>query len=209
MRFVIAGTGRSGTKWCATTLRVAGIYCGHEQMFSPEMLFHLDGPLPRHRHFAGDASFCAVPFLSRLDSFRRVLVVRHPLACAASWIRAGGLLRGGHRPGVSYRLAHDHPDVLDADDEQEATLRYWLGWNRRGVEHADRVAPIEDLDGSELLRLCGYSEPAWEPFPLGPVNATRPGSTAELDRWPDRLPSGLVDDVRAFAVELGYSEETL
>ncbi len=41
---IITGTGRSGTKWCATALRMGGILCGHEQVFDtanlPSMVEH-------------------------------------------------------------------------------------------------------------------------------------------------------------------------
>lgn len=74
-RFVIVGTGRSGTGYIAALLRAGGIRCGHEGWWSP-----LDRRRPR---LQGDASWCATFELDDYDG-RIFHQIRDPLATMRS-----------------------------------------------------------------------------------------------------------------------------
>lgn len=196
MRFVITGTGRSGTKWCATVLRVAGIACGHEQVFTT-------ANLSTHASASwgvlqGDSSLAAVPHLGRLDC-RRVLVVRHPLDVAASFARVGGFLVGNQPAGLLRYLHRQHPSIFVRPDEVSAAVAYWTEWNRTAVEHADRVVLLEDLTPDLLYETVGV-EPAWPPYPIARMNV---GPTGDRPQWDD-LSDDLRDSAQALAAEFGY-----
>src|ERR1035441_10724198 len=75
VRFVIVGTGRSGTKYASELFSQLGIPCGHESFFDPGHA--------AQDNLAGDASFGVVPFLNKFSGvvFHQV---RHPLSVLSS-----------------------------------------------------------------------------------------------------------------------------
>ena len=103
MRFVVVGTGRSGTGYIASLFNAAGLRCGHEDVYNVQagvrdvwVKTHRPTPLRemrarlgeerrrRRARFDGDASWMAVP---RLPHFRGAafLQVRDPLAVVSSF----------------------------------------------------------------------------------------------------------------------------
>lgn len=199
-RFVIAGTGRSGTKWCATALRVAGVLCGHEQVFCTEQLVDM-GPQTWH-DFEGDASLAAVPFLDRHDDCRRVLVVRHPLDVAASFLHVGPFTHGSQPRGLLAYLERRLPTVLDAENEVTAALQYWVLWNQMALAVVDEVARLEDLDLPRLLGLV-KRDGRWPLYPFDrPVNASAARSLGDEDLI--EIHPALLGHVEELARELGY-----
>lgn len=75
LKFVIAGTGRSGSGYISRVLDLCGLSCGHENVFNPGM--YTSGG--RHS-LLGDSSWLVVPWLRSLPN--AVIVfnqVRHPL----------------------------------------------------------------------------------------------------------------------------------
>jgi hypothetical protein len=166
-RFVITGTGRSGTKWCATALRCAGVYCGHEQVFATAMMPNHDPP--RWGDFEGDSSLAAVPYLIDLPDVIRVLVVRDPFSVVSGFLKAGPFIAGSQPAGMIEYLDQRFPGIRQSKTEAEGALRYWLAWNRTAVQNADVVLRLEDLTVDMLLKAIGR-EPRWHPYPLGPIN---------------------------------------
>lgn len=200
MRFVVAGTGRSGTKWCATVLRVAGHACGHEQVFMTGRLARAPDWDSRWADgWDGDSSLAAVPFLPRLQHLTRLLVVRHPLTFAGSICRVGPLLERSQPEGLHAYLDDAYPWIADAPDDVAAAIDYWIAWNRAALPHVDRVARIEDLHSFLLLDLLGL-HPRWHTFPLPPVNV---GPSGDDPTWDDLDPAR-ADAARTLADELGY-----
>lgn len=80
-RFVIVGTGRSGSGYISRVLTAAGIRCGHEEWWNPTNV--------RTPDLVGDSSWCAVPALPAIVD-RGVIVlhqVRHPLKVVSSFAK--------------------------------------------------------------------------------------------------------------------------
>ena len=76
-KFVVTGTGRSGSGWISLVLRNAGVLCGHEQVYNPFGVcwkrWVKDEP-----EWHADSSWLALPHLDKFDGpvFQ---LVRHPL----------------------------------------------------------------------------------------------------------------------------------
>lgn len=174
---LIGGTGRSGTKWCAAVLRVAGYECGHEDTYPPRELDEwVIG-------FAEYEASCALPaYFEHIDYDRKVLVVRHPYSFAGSWVRNGPPT--GIVEYVSERFG------IRAFDPIRWALEYWEQWNRMGAEHADEIVRLEDLDADRLLAVCGLPW-RWTPMPVPAVGESDAGSAR--GPWPP------------FATEMGYN----
>lgn len=199
-RFIITGTGRSGTKWCATALRCAGIYCGHEQVFSTALL-PVYGTPRWPDEMEGDSSLAAVPYLKHYDDMTRVLVVRDPFSVVSGFLKAGPFLAGSQPAGLTEYVDKRHPEIRQSRTEAEAALRYWLAWNRTAVEHADVVLRIEDLTVDVLLKAVGR-EPRWHTYPLGPINQSP--SYARGYFRADDIPDALFREAIEEASNFGY-----
>ena len=229
MRFVLTGTGRSGTGYTAALLTAAGLPCGHERYFraSPavgevavprdDRLGALRRPIGRVRESArrrripdmGDASWMAVPRLHRFSGLR-ILQVRHPMKVVRSFVVTDLFSpQSPYRAQRNYALRFFAPTldpVLDA-------MRWWVHWNEWAMRHTEICFPLERLDRRVLARLIeciGIDQPeARAELALSAtrrsVNSTveRGGRTPAL-RWSD-LPRGpALDRLESLAVDLGY-----
>lgn len=113
--YLITGTGRCGTVYCAKFLTAAGIPCGHEAVFdyqgfavalkrlngdaplalsdASQMRVHPDGSITRLATYVdleqlrADSSYLAAPFLDheRLKDTQVIHVVRHPVSVIQSF----------------------------------------------------------------------------------------------------------------------------
>lgn len=199
-RFLITGTGRSGTKWCATALRCAGIYCGHEQVFATAMLPNHNPP--RWTSLQGDASLAAMPYMAELPDVTKVLVVRHPLAFVSSMLKVGPFLTGSQPAGLVEYIDATFPDVMASENEVEAALRFWLHWNQTARQHCDSWLRLEDLTVPKLLEAVG-SKALWHSYPLGLINQAANFAQGVFDIIGE--PGDLVAEVEEFAGTLGYN----
>lgn len=201
-RFIVAGTGRSGTKWCATALRVAGLLCGHEQVFTTAQLVRNDPP--RWRQFAGDSSLAATPLLHRYPQMTRILVVRHPYDFAQSWLFNGSFLANGAPADLTRFVGRRFPEVLSAANDTEATLLYWCVWNETALAHVNEVLPLEQLDLPTLLAATKHRH-RWPLYPFSGVKVNYSGAGRLAPSSLRNVPSDTLDRTVALANTLGYS----
>ena len=195
-RVVITGTGRCGTKWCATVLRLAGHFCGHEQVYSTHMLPSMREP--DWWRYEADSSLAAVPYLAEMPrDIHRVLVVRHPFDYTRSVVGAGPFLERSQPAGLIEYVTREHPEVMRADNDKQAALRFWVAWNTAGLRHVDAVLPIEHTAPETLLAVCGL-EPRWTMFPFLDRVGTGPGCDISL------LDGDIPEGLPPLASRLGY-----
>lgn len=230
MRFVVTGTGRSGTGFAAALFNNAGVPCGHESVFGPERGLRdpCIGRMPRRplrragvhlrrlsaewrvrrTELEGDASWMAVPRLSR---FRGAvfLQVRDPLEVVSSFQGTRFFMPEQHgQAQTRFAMAFYDPcgdPVVDA-------MRWWVLWNARAEAHATLTYRLEDLDAAlfgQILELAGVTATRSAPQALEltsrDVNsgASR-GHAMPLLTWAD-LPSGPDKDALAEAsARYGY-----
>lgn len=171
MRFVVTGTGRSGTGYASTVFTTAGIRCGHEEWFNYRAGVRDLQAMPRNRRvsrlaspalrvrrrrlpIAGDASWMAVP---RLPGFRGTvfLQLRHPLKVIQSLVDMRFFTDAARY--VPYRrFAAMYFDIL-GDDLLDA-MRWWVEWNAAAASYADLTYQVERIDAelfSSMLEMVG------------------------------------------------------
>jgi hypothetical protein len=151
-RFLVVGSGRSGTQYASKLFTELGIPCGHETLFR---LTSASG-----QTLVGDASFGAVAYL---DEFQGIILhqVRHPLRVLRS-ILATGFFDRPDKYLFYYQLIES---VLPQIDQRKSSLHkamyYIVEWNRLCEQAATMCWRIEDLDAETLSRassLIGYAK---------------------------------------------------
>jgi hypothetical protein len=151
-RFLVVGSGRSGTQYASRLFTDLGIPCGHEALFH---LTPASGEI-----LVGDASFGAVAYLYE---FQGIILhqVRHPLRVLRS-ILATAFFDSPDRYLFYYRLIES---VLPQIDQRKSSLQkamyYIAEWNRLCEQAAAMSWRIEDLDAETLSRassLIGYAK---------------------------------------------------
>ncbi len=204
LRFVVVGSGRSGTAYAAAVFCRLGIPCGHEAVFGWG-----HPPDPR---LLGDSSFCAAPFLGWFSGvvFHQV---RHPLAVLQSVVATGFF----HDPGpyVPHLALVERflPDLGRATTPIEKAIRFVLGWNLMCEPHAHLRWQVETLAPSTLraaARLLGEErslDQCADALAAVPTDLNRL-ETRGLRRvvlgWEDLPAAGSTDDLVALAKRYGY-----
>jgi hypothetical protein len=200
-RFVITGTGRCGTQWCARVLKAAGANVTWEHTFdAPQML----GAPWAWGEAIGEVSFRAVPRLPELraEGTLVVVVIREPLACARSWLRIGQFQNAR---GISVSLRYLCPWVLAQPTPAARAVAYWVAWNRAALPNADEVLRTEQLDEKELCKLVGLRCRPARPVPRFDtvrehVAASLPDGIqlpADADVTWESIPAWLADEAQA------------
>lgn len=169
MKMVVTGTGRSGTGWCAAILNSAGVFAGHENVFTPKTaraLTYIDW-----YGYHADCSWLAVPRLP-LMNVRAALVVRNPLDVVASMAHMGF----GVDPHVNQftQVAADAGMTPDLD----GWLRFWVTWNTRALPLVEAVFTLDQLLKNPMT-LTRWAGAKYEPHEVGVVNDRAEWKTAE------------------------------
>lgn len=230
MRFVVTGTGRSGTGYAAHLFTAAGLPCGHEAAFTDKpawgetaapragFVARAKEPLGRLREnrrrdsltLAGDASWMAVPRLAEFHG-PTFLQTRHPIPVIRSFVGT----RFFSDPTVAgaqhrYAAAFMRPtgnDVVDA-------MRWWVLWNQMAEKSATRWWQVEELDAvllTDLLIDLDVDDPgerAHRAFAQVPHNVNSGASRGDHpgDLTWDDLPDGEdKDELEAVAARFGYA----
>lgn len=212
-KFLITGTGRSGTLFVSTALTYGGVKTGHEDVYTSEGMSSWD-------EYEGDASWFATPLIktghaSRPESL--IHVTRHPSRVIAS----------RYEVGLSPEI--DHPILelwkpelclpLDADETMDPVDRFnwacdlWCQLVDAAETISDATFQLEELHRYEvamdLLDIIGH--PGADPSPFWRVTDTvNHKEEWHRTRWhlPDYLPwCTLPSRVRSRAEALGYGEE--
>lgn len=202
-RFVITGTGRSGTGYLATAFRYMRIRCGHEEMFTP-------AGRQANPFIRGDASWMAVPYLDRFTGY--VLhVVREPLATINSFLGIhffdDSETTEDRKPYQDFSREHA-PDVWAHETPVERAMAWYVDWNRRIEPYAHMRVRVEDVTGDDLHDLVRYSGAFHAPWEISNLLGQVPTDVNTRPRaglsWDD-LPDGeLKDDLGRMAKEYGY-----
>lgn len=159
-RFVIVGTGRSGTRYCAELFRSCGIRCGHQDVFRHEHTLGMATPV--WWNFDGDSSFEAVPMLEGItkDGVIAVLVVRHPLEVVQSWLSLGvfkDTMSQTHSLFFQVLEAR-FPEVMSEPTPVARAARYYLTWNAAASRYSSAVIALSHLRSDVLFRLVNRLE---------------------------------------------------
>lgn len=195
-RFVILGTGRSGSGYISRVLTAAGIPCGHESWWNPHGR--------RQRGLVGDSSWCALALIDWNKYTGNIFhQVRHPLDVISSYV---------HRQSFTSPFAQLKLPLL-ADDPSGDPLRYgcriWLDLNRRSTELTKTWWRVEDVDAqlvSQIATTVGAAHGNIEAAIQSVPNSYNSHGTSRRLSWND-LPRDLVGKIEAAAQYYGYSRD--
>lgn len=192
-RFVVTGTGRSGTGYFAAVMSAVGTGCGHETIFRP------GGPVDWH-DLRGDSSWMAAPFL---EEFRRqhpggkvLHLLRNPLDVVNSLVGIGFFDDDQKEAHGEYRaFAEMHcPHAFLPLDPIERAVTFVIDWNTRIEPWADLRVKVEDLTPAAVqVALAEFGSEPQLPFiekqmAKVPTNVnSRPRASLTWDDMPQRL----------------------
>jgi len=141
--FLIAGTGRSGSRWISHIFSALGFECGHERIFNPWMATRDTGRV-------GDSAFECVPFLDECKTLNPDLKVflqtRNPLGYIHSILGTGGFEKvvGYNSPHAEFQLGYVKPKI-ELGNQVETAINMWINWNEMARPFADVVYRVEDV----------------------------------------------------------------
>jgi hypothetical protein len=202
LRFLVAGTLRSGAAYTAHVLNRAGIACGHGWVYTPDGVRRYP-----HIDIVGDAAPLAVPFVADFPGL--VLhQVRHPLSAIGSLLGSsplGNPLVDGPEGAFLARHFVTHGDpVVNA-------MRFYVEWNSRCERHNGYLRyRIEDFSAGLILRIADLIGVALAPAAAAQAIAGVPTDFNTRDRarrlaWSD-LPEGPARDaLTRLADRYGYA----
>jgi hypothetical protein len=153
LRYVVTGTGRSGTVYLANLLTKCGVPCGHESIFTPwgleEARARLEGRTEAHvsaisrescgdwapnpRELVADSSYMAAPFLDQpiLQEATILHIVRHPLDVINSFVVGLGYFQQWIPPDPWHHFIYTHvPELRLEYHPLERAALYYLRWNQ-------------------------------------------------------------------------------
>lgn len=150
MRFIIAATPGSGTRYIAQVFKEVGVDCGHEQMFKHSWD---DGRLRITKGAnQGESSWYAGAFLHYLD-MPIVHQTRHPLLVIRTLV---GMEHWRNNKFTQPIFDQFTPNVRDYQDSPVLwAARFWLDWNRiieRWAGYRWDVATVSAEDIWPVLR---------------------------------------------------------
>lgn len=139
-RFVIAGTGRSGSGYIAQVLTAAGVRCGHENWWSLHTQWTPG--------LVGDSSWLATPVLGSYSG-RIYHQIRHPLRCVSS-MASGELFEDRAGRWYKVRIRHFEP----TGDNLTDSLRCYVAFFDMAETHAERTWRLEDVDADLVMSVA-------------------------------------------------------
>lgn len=169
-KFVIVGTGRSGSTYISRLLTNSGIPCGGESWWNPKMRRDDRGRWD-HRPIVGDSSCCALG--QGLDGYEGMVFhqIRHPLDVIRSYTRA---------PVVEPHLSIFQKLIPDADptDVLGFAMRFWLAsaetaelYTNGGWWRLDQIAPSLIYQIGSLIKVPVDRRDVARAFRETPVNS--------------------------------------
>lgn len=147
LRFLVAGTGRNGSRWIAEVLTGLGLLCGHEK-------FPMNGRPAQHLDddgFVGDASFQCVPHLRKVRELSPGIVifhqVREPLGYVTSIMGSGGFEHSmtTASPHGKYQMDNVVPKIHPGPDRVTTAMKMWVHWNDMATPYANMRYRVEDV----------------------------------------------------------------
>ncbi len=193
--FLITGCGRSGTKYAAQVLRLAGLDVLHEAAGKDgavSSLWLADDPQGYPAYHAQERPAFDVLLLQ----------TRHPLSAIASLTTA---LQGSWAWNARH-IPLELPDPLDEQARLRTAASYWVQWNQLGLERCVYAYPVEDLEHhwAVLLSLIGHPGLPYTGNLVPKNTNTRRHADLDRIRLAASLPTQLFNDVLGLAGEFGY-----
>lgn len=171
-KFLIVGTGRSGTGYMAEVLTESGLETGHEKVYNPQSLRYVESGIHDFPYWPkngfGDSSWMAVPYLGRFleAGGKAVHITRHPYDVLASLVGIGFLsMIGLHAPYetfANYHMSHITGDFKTTRNRGEIILRnaefidQWLAKIGRFDLPTYKIEEMDEISLKKIFTDVGY-----------------------------------------------------
>ena len=151
LKYLVAGSPRSGTGYVFKLLESAGLVAGHERVFG------LKGynPLAVSSYsVVAESSWLAVPFLGEpyLNDTRVIHIVRDPYDAVSSLLGGGFFRRENDNVYEDFAYRHE-PELKSWDTALAKIVAFYVKWNLRVDPYADLRHKVEDPPEQLLERL--------------------------------------------------------
>lgn len=202
-RFLVTGTGRSGTGWAAALFTELGYKCGHEQQFNVGRY----GPL-----VVSDSSWMAIPYLVQID-VPIIRMVRDPYDVVISNYARNFLNDFDTSPWSRY-VARFRPDIVQHGHDHIGRLILYAAWWDDPITNYEHfqlgVDTASDTDIVEAVEYATYDEFDVADITqardkIGKVNANAQGLPVVTREQIDRHP--LAQELRFKRMILGYKND--
>lgn len=153
-KFLITGTGRCGTTYCAEILKSCGINCGHQSVFRHETLYNYD-----FGDYEGDSSYEAIPILHKLKNITIIHIHRDKELVINSYLRSG--VFDPENKHLYYRLINAINSVdknIFNEKEIVTAHNFYDAWYKVAEKYADYTFDITELNPLELFKAIGREE---------------------------------------------------
>lgn len=184
LRFLVVGTGRSGSRWASGVWTNIGFPCGHEWVFNPWLTC-------KPHSFVADANHQAAPFLREVKEANPEILIFHQLRNPFDYVASVYGESSFLAPSLHESFMLRHID-MDAEDEVTAAMQVWVKWNDLIAPFSDFTYPVECCDQTTIntcLELLGEES---RPVDLDqPRNVHRrmrkldKSHVRESDYWPE------------------------
>lgn len=149
LRFVLTGTGHSGTGFFASVMNRLGFPCGHEGIFTYGVKSRGD--------LVGDSSALAAPKLGQLREVNPDICIFHQVRHPALFVRSMQVRRGLFREGQGYgdyMLKHA-PEAAKYQEGRDPTAEwaamFWMEWNDMIRPYANTRWQIEGMGVGPIM----------------------------------------------------------
>lgn len=165
-RFVIVGTGRSGTRYASELFSRMGIPCGHQSVFNEKRVdwtAYRDESSAFWGAYIGDSSAFASPIINQLDDKTLIIhQVRNP------WRVAMSLFTAKHLPRTEGDgLYGRHVSGVEAYFSYERAAYIWWQWNlmieRALEERPSMFLHVEDYSVTALTKIVNLLGKEFDP----------------------------------------------
>lgn len=194
LKYLITGTGHSGTQWAASVAAHCGLRAGHEVIFQGEGREINVGGIP----WECEVSALAAPFLDRVPQGIKVIhLTRHPV----DTIRSLALAPGGSWPITSRDWVERCLGRKLPGEKISYLIEFYLGWVDL-IERSHHTVEVVHLeDGHEAL--CAALDAKEIKKEIRPLGAKAPKDALPW-RWSHLGTSDRVKTLYNRSLTLGY-----
>lgn len=222
-RFLIVGTGRSGTGFMSRFFSYLHTPCGHEETFNPKRIGQAGGKNPPWSPHRGEASWMAVPFMDQWE-VPTAHIVRNPLEVIRSmvgikWLDKSGL-HGDYEQialQVMEQIGIDEiKDWEETDDRDELIHRacvFLACWTQLIANHGHPWWRVEDVRDDEDVAAEVYAHLTGNEMDRSKVRASlqkiaNEGPVNSRPRQEDITWDDLPPSILELAEHYGYETDT-
>lgn len=160
MKYIVVGTGRSGTGFMSKLLSLNGIDCGHESVIDRSMNKQQVYDSINYTKYAAESSWLAVPYIdfiaSNFPEIKFIQVKRNPYKVVKSFYRIDFF--NPNRDKLTNRLVKETIDIKGLDSV-DCAVRYYYEWHKmirnKLPKNRSFVVDIDDIDYYGLEKFLG------------------------------------------------------